>query len=230
MSQPPAAARTASSYGPPFPHAGALPPAAPDLVQELADQGVRRRYRAGTLLIQEGDLGDTMYIIVSGRLRAFAADDHDKEITLGVYGPGDYVGEMALDGGPRSANVETLETTVCSVVGRETLRRYIAERPEFAFELIARLIRRARMATESARSLALIDVYGRLARLLNQLATEQPDGTRVVAERLTHQDLAHRIACSREMISRHMRDLEIGGYVAVRNKRIVLLKALPGRW
>jgi CRP/FNR family cyclic AMP-dependent transcriptional regulator len=205
-------------------------PARAALVEGLAAKGVQRRYRSGMLLIQEGDLGDTLYIILSGRLRAFAADNSGKEITLGVYGPGDYVGEMSLDGGPRSANVETVETSVCAVVTRETLRAYISEKPEFAFDVIARLIRRARMATESARSLALIDVYGRLVRLLNQPATPQPDGTRMITERFTHQDMAHRVACSREMVSRILKDLESGGYVHVKERRIVLLKTLPARW
>ncbi|HSV51023.1 MAG TPA: Crp/Fnr family transcriptional regulator [Burkholderiaceae bacterium] len=215
-----------------------LPPQTPSpasdlrgtLVEGLAAKGVQRRYRAGALLIQEGDLGDTLYIILSGRLRAFAADNGGKEITLGVYGPGDYVGEMSLDGGPRSANVETVETAVCAVVTRETLRAYIAENPEFAFDLIARLIRRARMATESTRNLALIDVYGRLVRVLNQLATLQADGTRLIAERITHQEMAHRVACSREMVSRLLKDLESGGYIAVKDRRLVLLKTLPARW
>lgn len=200
------------------------------LVQGLAAQGVQRRYRANMLLIQEGDLGDTLYIIVSGRLRAFSADNNGKEITLGVYGPGDYVGEMALDGGPRSANVETLEVTICAVVTRETLRRYIAQNPEFAFHLIGRLIRRARMATESARSLALIDVYGRIALLLNQLATPQEDGTRLVVDRITHRAIAQRVGCSREMVSRLLKDLEAGGYLAVQEHRIRLLRPLPAKW
>lgn len=200
------------------------------LVAELAARGVQRRYRAGALLIQEGDLGDTLYIILSGRLRAFAADNNNKEITLGIYGAGDYVGEMSLDGGPRSANVETVETSVCAVVTRDTLRSFIAERPEFAFDLIGRLIRRARMATESARNLALIDTYGRLTRLLNQMAAPQDDGTRRIPERVTHQELANRVACSREMVSRLLKDLESGGYVKVQDRRLVLLKTLPARW
>lgn len=221
------ASRQASAFSSRTPSVSKLPDS---LVEGLAAKGVQRRYRRNALLIQEGDLGDTLYIILSGRLRAFAADNAGKEITLGVYGPGDYVGEMSLDGGPRSANVETLETTVCAVVTRETLRTYISENPEFAFELISRLIRRARMATESARNLALIDVYGRLVRLLNQLASPLEDGTRIIAERITHQDLAHRVACSREMVSRLLKDLESGGYIRVVERRLVLLKALPGRW
>ena len=205
-------------------------PSPPSLTEALAALGQPRRYRKGSLLIQEGDLGDTLFIIQSGRLRAFSADDKGKEITLGLYGPGDYVGEMALDGGARSAHVEAVEASTCSVVTREMLRGFIASHPDFAFELMTRIIRRARLATESARTLALIDVYGRLTRLLEELAEPQADGTRIVAQRLTHQDMAHHIACSREMVSRLLKDLEAGGYVAVRERRLVLLKGLPARW
>lgn len=209
----------------------ALHPAlAPPLTQALAALGSVRRFRKGSLLILEGDVGDTLFIIQSGRLRAFSADDRDREITLGVYGPGDYVGEMALDGGPRSATVEALETSVCSVVTRQVLRSFIAQEPDFAFELMTRLIQRARLATESARTMALIDVYGRLTRLLDRLALPQSDGTRAVPDRLTQQEIANHIACSREMVSRLLKDLEAGGYVALKDKRLVLLKELPARW
>ena len=141
-------------------------------IQALAALGVQRRYRNGALLIQEGESGDTIYIVLQGRLRAFLGDGNGKELTLGFYGPLEYVGEMSLDGGPRSANVEAVDATTCSVISRAVLLNYIAQHPEFALELMARLIRRARLATESAGNVALIDVYGRLVRLLNQLAQE----------------------------------------------------------
>lgn len=201
----------------------------PDLI-ELASRGEVRRYRKGTLLIQEGDHGDTIFIIQSGRLRAFSAGDNDREITYGVYGAGEYMGEISLDGGPRSASVITLETTVCSVVSRRTLERFLSERPAFAFELLAKVIRRARTATLGTRQLALNDVYGRLKGLLDGLATAHTDGTRRVGERLTHQEMANRLGCSREMVSRLMKDLERGGYVDVQEHHIVLLKNLPQKW
>ena len=200
-------------------------------VDELAAQGVQRSFRKNQLLIQEGDVGDTLYIVLSGRLRAFAADARGKEITLGIYSAGEYVGEMSLDGGPRSANVETLEPTVCAVVSRTVLLAHIAKRPEFALHMMARLIRRARLATDSARSLALIDVYGRMSHLLDQLAgPAQTDGSRAITERMTHQHIASHLACSREMVSRLLRDLQAGGYVEMRARRLVLVKALPLRW
>lgn len=199
--------------------------------EALALRGSLRSFRRGTILIQEGDRGDTIFIVRTGRLRAYAADANGKEITLGIYGAGEYVGEMSLDGGPRSANVETMEATTCAVVTRDALLAYIAEHPDFALEMMARLIRRARLATESTRNLALIDVYGRMARLLEQLAgPPAADGSRTVAQRLTHRQIAGHLACSREMISRLMKDLETGGFVATREQRIVLLKGLPARW
>lgn len=200
-------------------------------VEALAARGTERRYRRSTLIIQEGERGDTLYIVRSGRLRAFVADAGGKELTLGLYGPGEYVGEMSLDGGTRSASVEAAEPTVCAVITRDDLLAYIAGHPDFALELMARLIRRARLATENARSVALIDVYGRLTRLLDQLAGP-PDaqGHRALRERLTHQQIASHLACSREMVSRLLKDLETGGYVGVNDRRLVLLKALPARW
>lgn len=201
-----------------------------DALAELASRGELRRYRKGTLLIQEGDHGDTIFIIQSGRLRAFSAGDNDREITYGVYGPGEYLGELSLDGGPRSASVITLEASTCSVVGRRTLERFIGERPEFAFELLAKVIRRARTATHSARQLALNDVYGRLRALLQGVAQAQPDGTQRLVDRLTHQEMANRLGCSREMVSRLMKDLERGGYLQVQDSQFVLVKPLPQRW
>ncbi len=200
-------------------------------LDQLAAKGELRRYPAHALLIQEGDQGDNIYLVLSGRLRVFSSDNRGKEITLGVYGAAEYVGEMSLDGGPRSASVETLEPTVCSVVTRQLLREHIAAHPDFAFDLMSRLIRRARLATESARSLALIDVYGRLTRLLDELASEQlPDGSRRVPLRITHQEIANRVVCSREMVSRLLKDLEQGGYLSLHEHRMVLHKRLPARW
>jgi CRP/FNR family cyclic AMP-dependent transcriptional regulator len=208
-----------------------MPPAAlPAPIDKLAALGVQRRYRTRSILIEEGDAGDTVYIVLSGRLRAFVSDARGREITLGLHGPGEYVGEMSLDGGRRSASVQAIEPTLCAVVTRETMLRHIASDPEFALRLIVRLIRRARLATESARSMALLDVYSRLKRLLEERSEARPDGTRCIAERLTHQAIASEIGCSREMVSRLLKDLEEGGYLSVAHRRFGLLRELPARW
>lgn len=204
--------------------------ALPAELRKLAALGVQRRYRTHTVLIEEGDQGDSIYIVLSGRLRAFVSDARGREVTLGLHGPGEYVGEMSLDGGLRSASVQAVEPTVCAVVARETMLRHIADEPEFALALIVRLIRRARLATESARSMALLDVYSRLRKFLEERAQAQADGTRRVAQRLTHQAIASEIGCSREMVSRLIKDLEGGGYVDTAGRQLVLLRDLPARW
>lgn len=199
-------------------------------IRALAERGVVRRYRKGTVLIEEGDVSDTLYIILSGRVRVYSSGDRGREVTYGSYGPGEYVGEMSLDGGPRSASVVTTEASICAVVTRATLQAYIGENPSFAFELLSKVIRRARAATLSAKQLALNDVYGRLVALFDELSVPQPDGSRLVEDRLTHQAAASRLGCSREMVSRLMKDLERGGYVAQRAGRISVLGRLPARW
>ena len=215
---------------PPASSPAVAPAAVAESLRTLVARGEPRRYRKGTLLIQEGDLGDTIYIVLSGRVKAFSVDERDREIVYGVYGPGEYLGEMSLDGGPRSASVMTLEATACAVVTRQTLREHIAANPEFAFELLGRVIHRARMATQGARSMALLDVYGRMVRLLDSLAEPQPDGTRVVHQRLTHAEIASRVGCSREMVSRLMKDLQRGGYLELAGRRLTLSHPLPARW
>jgi len=201
----------------------------PDLA-ELAARGKQREYRKGTLLIQEGDEGDSLFIILSGRVKVFAMDSVDHEVTYGIYGAGNYFGEMSLDGGPRSASVITLETTVCSVVTKRGLRNFISERPDFAYSLLITTIARTRQSTRIARSLALDDVYSRLVRYLSVESVRRSDGAQVMEERLTHQELASRVGASREMVSRILKDLELGGYLRVQEHRLVLLSKLPERW
>jgi CRP/FNR family transcriptional regulator, cyclic AMP receptor protein len=201
----------------------------PEPLRLLAQRGEFKRYRKGHLLIEEGEHGDALFIILSGRVRAFGSGDKQREITYGNYGAGEYFGEMSLDGGPRSANVIALAACECAVVTRQTLKAHIGAHPEFAFDLLAKVIRRARAATLSAKQLALNDVYERLVLLLNSLAVPQADGTRLIRERLTHQEMANRLGCSREMVSRLMKDLEAGGYVRS-GAPMILAQALPTRW
>ncbi len=203
-----------------------------ETVRALARRGELIRHAKHTVLIQEGSYGDTLYIVLDGRLRVFSGHAaNEREITHGTYGPGEYVGEMSLDGGPRSASVIALEPTVCAMVTRRTLEAYLAAEPAFAFELLAKVIRRARAATLSAKGMALNDVYGRLKALLEGQSELQPDGSRRMTERLTQLELANRVGCSREMVTRQLKDLQQGGYVRTRRgDDLVLLKPLPPRW
>ncbi len=199
----------------------ALPPP----LRLLAARGMARSYRKGVVLIEEGSVGDNLYLILSGSLRAYSSDARGREITYGVYGPGEYVGEMSLDGGPRSASVMTESPSRLVMVTRASLLTHISEHPEFAFELLTKVIRRARAATLSTKQLALNDVYGRLKNLVDDLTG---DGRHLA---LTHQGMAQRLGCSREMVSKLLKDLELGGYLQrVAAGEYQRLKNLPARW
>jgi CRP/FNR family cyclic AMP-dependent transcriptional regulator len=211
---------------------GALIERAPftDSLRALARRGEPRRVRKGTRLITEGEVGDTIYLVVQGRLRAYSAGLDEREITYGTYGAGEYVGEMSLDGAPRSADVDVMEAGVVVVVTRRTLEAHLAEQPQFAFELLAKVIRRARTATLSLRQIALNDVYGRLKALLEARAVRIADGTWALEDAPSHLEISREIGCSREMVSRVVKDLEVGGYVESGRRHIRLLKPLAAKW
>ena len=199
------------------------------VVRELATRGQIRSFPKNTVFINEGDRGDSLFVIVTGRVKVFVSDNQGREMILDIHGPGQYVGEMALDGRPRSASVMTLEATICAMVTRDALKDAIVANPDLAISLIEELIDRARIATDTIKNLALMDVYGRVARLLLSLARER-DGKLVVPERLTQQDIADRVGASRDMISRIFKDLTTGGYVTVVDRQITLNRRPPPRW
>ena len=199
------------------------------LLREIASTGGVKRYPANAVLINEGDTADTLFIILSGRVKVYAGNESGKEVILNEHGPGEYVGEVPLDGGVRSASVMTLEPTTCALVTGANLREFIATHPDFALHLIRNLILRLRTLTDSVKSLALDDVYSRVVGLLQKLAV--PEGEhRAVPQRLTQQEIADRVGASREMVNRIFKDLTIGGYLSVKGGRIVLLKNLPAAW
>ncbi len=201
------------------------------LVRELAARGQVRRFARGAVLIREGDAGDALFLLLSGKVKVYVSDPQGREMILTDYEAGDYVGEMALDGEARSATVMALEPTSCAVVARDALRAAIHADPEIAMRLIAGLIGRARQATGKIKSLALMDVYGRVARLLLSMPTETgADGRAWSRERLTQLEIAHRVGASRDMISRILKDLRTGGYIAQRDKRVAVLRRPPARW
>lgn len=201
-------------------------------LRAFAARGVIRSYPKKAVLINEAETGDSLYVLLKGSCKAFAMDESGREITYSTIHEGDYFGEMSLDGGPRSASVITIEPSICSVVSRTAISEHLAAHPEFAMALVIQVIRRARTATEAARNMALMDVYGRLVSVLEKhggVSTPQADGS-IALESITHQELASRAGASREMVSRLLKDLEKGGYIEIGIKRLVLLKKLPARW
>ncbi len=203
----------------------------PEPLRALAALGRLRRFRKGTVIIQEGMRGEEIFFLLQGSVRAYSTGAGGREVSFRTDRAGEYFGEMSLDGGPRSASVVAEESTVCAVVNRQLVWDQLARDPALARLLIEGLIGRIRWTTQRARELALYDVYGRLRRLLESLA-EPPDenGHRPISERMTHQAIASRLGSSREMVSRLMKDLERGGYVRNTRASVTLLKALPARW
>lgn len=200
-------------------------------LRELAAGGEVRTFPRGECLMREGDAGDAFYILLAGRVEVYVSDARGREMILAHYGPGEHVGEMALDGRPRSASVRALERTACSMVARDALRAAIAANPDVALHLVATLIARTRTATLNLKDLALMDVYGRVARLLlAQETVPEADGARWSRERLTQQEIANRVGASRDMISRILKDLRAGGYIEQRERRFRIVRRPPARW
>lgn len=206
-----------------------LPQALSDAV---ARRGQVRNFPANTILISEGDSTDSLYIVLSGRVKAYASSEDGREVVLTEYGPGEYFGELSIDGARRSASIKAIEPCTCRVVQGSELQAFLAEYPEFNMHLMRKLIRMVRRLTGQVRSLALQDVYSRVVRLLQDLS--EPAGhageERVIRRKLTQQDIADRVGSSREMVNRVMKDLGAGGYVAQREGRIVLLRKPPSSW
>jgi len=198
-------------------------------IAALSRRAVTRAFPKNTIILNEGDQTDSLYIILSGRVKVFLANEEGKEIVLDTQGPGEYFGEMVLDEGPRSASVMTLEPCRFQLIPKDDVKALLQSHPDFAMHLVRKLIYRGRVLTEHVKSLALQNVYGRFAKLLNEMAVPQ-DGKRVLQEKLSQQEMANRIGASREMINRIVKDLTTGGYISVDGQRIVIHKPLPANW
>jgi CRP/FNR family cyclic AMP-dependent transcriptional regulator len=197
------------------------------LLTRLEGIAVKRTYPRNTILISKGDATDHLFVVLSGKLKVTIADGSGKEIIISLLGAGDYFGEIALiDGEFRTATIVTTEPSEVLTIAREEFHRVLKSSPELMFDLLIVLARKVRIATEKLESLAFDDVYGRFVKLLNQLAKPR-DNRWIVEERLTHQDIADMIGSSREMVSRIMKALAIGGYISVDRKRIAIKKRLP---
>ena len=195
----------------------------------ISAHGVVRNYPKQAVILNEGDSSDSLYIVLEGRVKAYVADAAGHEVVLSTMGPGEYFGEMALDRRPRSASIMTLVPSRFLIVQGDEFRAFVTDHPAFALSLVEKLIHRVRALTENVKSLAFMDVYGRVARLLLELAEER-DGRLVIDERLTQQDIASRIGASREMVSRILKDLSLCGCITHSRSGIVLHRKPPARW
>ena len=183
---------------------------------------VRRNFGRNTMIIGAGDPTDSLYIVISGRLKVLMSDEQGREVILSMLGPGEFFGEMGLlDDSPRSASVVSVEPCDLLSISKTDFKRSLAENFDLSLMVMRGLVKRLREADQKIGSLALMDVYGRVARLLLEMA-EDVGGEKMIVKRLTKQDIAKMIGASREMVSRVMKDLQLGGYIEVRGRSIVL--------
>jgi CRP/FNR family cyclic AMP-dependent transcriptional regulator len=193
-----------------------------DQLRLLTPVITRRSLPRSTTIMASGDPTDSLYIVLSGRLKVMMSDAEGKEVILSILGPGEFFGEMGLiDDAPRSASVVSIEPCELLSIAKRDFKKCLAENFEMAQAVMRGLVRRLRDADRKIGSLALLDVYGRVARLLLDMA-ETVDGEKIVTKRLPKQDIAKMIGASREMVSRVMKDLQMGGYIEVRGSNIVL--------
>jgi CRP-like cAMP-binding protein len=192
--------------------------------QSIADSVIKRRYRRGEMIVEQGRKTHSLFIMLNGRARVLTADSRGREVILAVLESGDYVGEMSLiDNEPHSATVRAEVQTDMLVLARADFARCLPENTSLSYGIMRGLVRRLRHADRQIESLALLDVYGRVARELRQMADDD-EGVRIIRHKVSRQDMAKVVGASREMVSRVMKDLEERGLIATQANGSVILR------
>ena len=200
-------------------------------LETLMGSSVSRQYPKNTVIINEGDNADSLYVIDAGRVKVYCSDKNGKEFIMNTLETGEYFGELALlDDDRRSASVRTMEKSSFRIIYKEDFERILAEHPNIARILIRNLTRRVRTLTDKVKSLALQDVYGRVTKVLTGMAQARDDESMFIEERLTQQDIADRVGASREMVARILKDLTIGEYIGFEGRNIVINGKLPASY
>ena len=191
----------------------------------VADAVVKRRFKRGEPIVEQGKKSKALSIILTGRARVITTDSRGREVILATMRPGDYVGEMSLiDDEPHSATVSAEIQTDTLVLSRAEFARCMPENDSMSYAVLRGLVKRLRHADRKIESLALMDVYGRVARALLESATVDGAGSAVIRDKVSRQDLAKMVGASREMVSRVMKDLEERGFIETREDGSLLVK------
>jgi CRP/FNR family cyclic AMP-dependent transcriptional regulator len=182
-------------------------------IERLAAGSVRRSFPKGRTIVAEGEPSQSLYVLLSGRAKVQRSDTEGKEVILAVLGPGECFGEMSLiDDAPRSASVITIESCDFMSINKEGFKAMLMSSPEICMRIMKGLVKRLREADKKIETLALLDVYGRVARVLLDFS-EMVGNDRIVRNKLPRQEIAKMIGASREMVSRVMKGLEVEGYI-----------------
>jgi CRP/FNR family cyclic AMP-dependent transcriptional regulator len=202
-----------------------------DELMSVAELTTRKSVLKNTVIISEGDFSAAMYLIVKGKVNVSVMNEEGEELILATLQQGDNFGELSLlDDQPRSANVIALEDSVFMVLQKIDFYPLMKQNSKIAMGVIQYLCKRVRLLTGTAHGLALLDVYGRVVKLLHDLAAPAENGQLIISQVLTHQDIASRVGSSREMVSHILNDLKKGHYLTIENKIITIQKKLPSAW
>lgn len=191
---------------------------------------VRRTYPKHTIILSEGDSSDSLYVILSGKVKVYLNDESGKEAIINYQEAGEYFGELSLiDDSKRSASIMTMERSTMVIMPKQVFHEVLKSNPDIAIHLLKDMVHRVRTLTDEIKSLALSDVYGRLSKMLLSLARER-DGLLIIERHVTQQELANRIGASREMVCRIFKDLIKGGYITAERNHYIINKQLPARY
>jgi CRP/FNR family cyclic AMP-dependent transcriptional regulator len=189
----------------------------------LRSQAAEKHYPKNAVVLTEGEMGDSLYLIQSGKVKVFIGDQEGREMILKILGPGDFFGEMSMiDKQPRSASITTTESSVFLVLTHNAFEKCIEKIPRIASMVMRVLSQRVREADRKIGTLAMMDVYGRVASTLLELAVND-NGKMIVSEKLSQQDLANMVGASREMVNRILKDLAERGFISVESKSITII-------
>ena len=186
---------------------------------------IKRRFKRGEALVEQGQKSNALFILLTGRARVVTSDSRGREVILATLAQGDYLGEMSIiDNEPHSATVRAEVATDVLMLGREEFARCLTENASMSLVVMRGLVKRLRHADRKIESLALLDVYGRVAHALLDFAVADAQGQLLVKDKISRQDLAKMVGASREMVSRVMKDLEERGFIEALPSGATLLK------
>ncbi len=186
---------------------------------------IKRRFKRGEALVEQGQKSNALFILLTGRARVMTSDSRGREVILATLAQGDYLGEMSIiDNEPHSATVRAEVQTDVLMLGRAEFARCLTENASMALVVMRGLVKRLRHADRKIESLALLDVYGRVAHALLDFAAPDVQGQLIIKEKISRQDVAKMVGASREMVSRVMKDLEERGFIELLPSGATLLK------
>ncbi len=202
----------------------------PESLREIVKNANKLTYNKNTVVVTEGDKANSLFLVLEGKVKVYLSDERGKEVLINILGAGDYFGELSLiDEEPRSATVKTIEKCTFLIVSKIAFEKLIDKLPNLTSNILLAMCKRIRSLTHNVKSLALLDVYGRIVETLYELGKVE-NGQLIIENRLTQQELAERVGSSREMVSRILRELLIGGYIVYDKKTLIILKKLPNQY